>query len=120
MVALITGQVIGCELLALFEDNISPLYPDKFIAVVNELDMSWTMTERIILQTIDDFKEINVVDSGFYLPINVFQNDINTNKILKGIELLKDIKPNLQVCFDVIQDKELHFSKLDTTLWAIP
>jgi sensor c-di-GMP phosphodiesterase-like protein len=116
IIELKTGKVMGCELLARFEDHIGPLYPDQFISVVSELDMSWLMTEHLILQAIDDFKEIKVIDKPFYLSINVFPKDINNGNILKGVELLKNITPNLQICFEVTEDEELHYSKVGDTL----
>jgi sensor c-di-GMP phosphodiesterase-like protein len=116
IIELKTGKVMGCELLARFEDHIGPLYPDQFISVVSELDMSWLMTEHLILQAIDDFKEIKVIDKPLYLSINVFPKDINNGNILKGVELLKNITPNLQICFEVTEDEELHYSKVGDTL----
>ncbi|WP_019029866.1 EAL domain-containing protein [Colwellia piezophila] len=116
IVELKTDKVIGCELLARFEDNIGPLYPDQFISVVSELDMSWQMTETLILQAIDDFKDIQADDTPFYLSINVFPKDINNGNILKGIELLKDVTSNLQIFFEVTEDEELHFNKIGNTL----
>lgn len=119
IVGLKSGKVIGCELLARFEDKISPLYPDEFIPIVSELDMSWEMTEHLILQAVEDFKDIKLGDTRFYISINVFPRDINNGNILKGIMLLKDISPNIQICFEVTEDEELHFSKVGNTLEAL-
>jgi sensor c-di-GMP phosphodiesterase-like protein len=116
IVELKTDKVIGCELLARFEDHIGPLYPDQFISVVGELDMSWLMTEDLILQAIDDFKDINITNKPFYLSINVYPKDINNGNILKGVELFNNITPNLDVCFEVTEDEELHYSKVGNTL----
>jgi sensor c-di-GMP phosphodiesterase-like protein len=84
--------------------------------VVAELDMSWSMTEDLILQAIDDFKDIKIINEPFYLSINVYPKDINNGNILKGVELFKNITPNLEVCFEVTEDEELHYSKVGNTL----
>jgi sensor c-di-GMP phosphodiesterase-like protein len=81
--------------------------------------MSWEMTEHLILQAVEDFKDIKLGDTRFYISINVFPRDINNGNILKGIMLLKDISPNIQICFEVTEDEELHFSKVGNTLEAL-
>ncbi|WP_158970241.1 EAL domain-containing protein [Paraglaciecola sp. L3A3] len=119
IVELKTGKVIGCELLARFEDKMGPLYPDKFIPVVSELNLSWPMTEYFIRAAIKDFSHIQTDGAPFYLSINVFPKDINNQDILKALTLLENIPADLQVCFEVTEDEKLHFNQVSNTLEAL-
>ncbi|MBB6543193.1 EAL domain-containing protein [Thalassotalea piscium] len=107
IVELNSGKVIGCELLARFEDGVGALYPDEFISVVSELNLSWMMTELFIHKALDDFKHLKPADSTFYLSVNIFPKDINNGNILKGIELFRAAQPNLRVCFEITEDEQL-------------
>ncbi|XQW83531.1 EAL domain-containing protein [Thalassotalea piscium] len=111
-----TGQVVGCELLARFEDKIGSLSPDEFIPVVADLNLSWTMTDYFIRQALNDFANISSSGKPFYLSINVFPKDINNGNILKGIELVKQLNPNLQVVFEITEDEQVSFDELTSTL----
>ncbi|GHE91042.1 EAL domain-containing protein [Thalassotalea profundi] len=116
IIELKSGKVIGCELLARFEDNMGALYPDEFIPVVSDLNKSWEMTECLINKSLEDFKLLTSKDGPFYLSINIFPKDVNNGNILKSSNLLGDINKNLQICFEITEDEELNFSGLDKVL----
>ncbi|WP_166423313.1 EAL domain-containing protein [Paraglaciecola sp. 20A4] len=111
-----TNKVIGCELLTRFKDKVGPLYPDQFIPIVSKLNLTWQLTEHLILTALQDFKHIQSQDVPFYLSINIFPKDINNRDILKGLERLKNIPPNLKIAFEITEDEELLFDKVGNTL----
>lgn len=81
IVDLKTGKIVGCEMLARFRDGDGPVYPDMFIPVIQELDLTWPFTEMLLAKALDELEDLDQLPAGFRFSFNVFPSDIITNDI---------------------------------------
>ncbi|SMP36948.1 sensor c-di-GMP phosphodiesterase, contains CSS-motif sensor and EAL domain [Roseibium denhamense] len=71
----------GCEVLARFEDEYGKLYPDQFIATIQELGLTWEFTEIIIKKALKDLSPLLAGRPGFKVAVNFFQADLEDDRI---------------------------------------
>ncbi|WP_350542118.1 EAL domain-containing protein, partial [Psychrobacter sp. CAL495-MNA-CIBAN-0180] len=76
IICLQSGKLIGCEVLARFEDKYGVLFPDEFIPVIRKNNLTWTFTEAMIATTIKELTSIEVLPEGFKVSLNIFPCDV--------------------------------------------
>jgi len=54
IVDLENGHVVGCEVLARFQDAYGAIYPDEFIPVLAKARLGWSLTQLIMQKTLSD------------------------------------------------------------------
>lgn len=76
-----TMKCEGCEVLARFEDAQGKLYPDEFIPIIQELDLTWEFTEIIIAKALKDLTPLLAGRPSFKVGVNFFQADLDDERI---------------------------------------
>lgn len=76
IVRLSDGAVIGCEVLARFEDRYGRLGPDEFIPVIEKLGDTWMFTEIMIRRSLDELKVVRESFPSFRISINFYPGDL--------------------------------------------
>ncbi|MEP5623435.1 MAG: EAL domain-containing protein, partial [Hyphomicrobiales bacterium] len=83
ILSLKTMQVEGCEVLARFEDNYGPLYPDQFIPIVQDIQCTWDFTENILNKALDDLRPLLEDKQDFKISINFFPEDLENDRFFQ-------------------------------------
>lgn len=107
IVELQTGKIIGCEVLARYEDNQGQVFPDQFIPLIAKLNLSWPFTEQILNQAIADFSEVSQVLAGFRMNINIFAKDISQSRVTRLCQFKGLEQVDLQLIVEITEDEEL-------------
>jgi sensor c-di-GMP phosphodiesterase-like protein len=71
-----SGQIIGCEVLARFEDSIGPLYPDVFIPMIEKANLTWPFTQQIIGQALASLGPLCKERPDFKVSVNFYPKDL--------------------------------------------
>ncbi|TAA47815.1 EAL domain-containing protein [Corallincola spongiicola] len=107
IVDLRTEQVIGCEMLARFEDNQGPMSPDRFIPFIRELDRTWLFTRQLISKAMDDLSTISGVGVSFRVSFNIFPQDV-TNDAIAELPHIPSLKESpFDIVFEITEDEYL-------------
>ncbi|MBB1442190.1 EAL domain-containing protein [Pseudoalteromonas sp. SG43-3] len=110
IICLQSGKLIGCEVLARFEDKYGVLFPDEFIPVIRKNNLTWTFTEAMIATTIKELTSIEVLPEGFKVSLNIFPCDVE----LGNVSLLPQIKEltnsRFIICLEITEDEYLDTS----------
>lgn len=105
IVNLSTGKIIGCEVLARFQDHKGAIFPDEFIPVIISKNKTWSFTRIIHDQAVRDIEKAAALVENFTLNINFFARDIDSGRIL---ELTQAGKPQqFQPVVEVTEDERL-------------
>ncbi|MFK3977919.1 EAL domain-containing protein [Shewanella vesiculosa] len=102
-----TGKIVGCEVLARFEDNEGKIFPDEFIPKVRELGLSWEFTEQLVEKSLLRLSESGIDLKGFKVNINIFPSDVSSGKVLKIIDLPYVNDHPIKVVLEIVEDEQL-------------
>ncbi len=108
LVELRTGRVIGCEVLARYEDVLGPIYPDSFIPVISRCRKTWPFTRLIIDKALAAVSQASALPEGFKVNINFFAQDIESGAVLALLENGRFSQPGLQFVIEVTEDEKLN------------
>lgn len=110
IVKLETGEVVGCEVLARYRDHVGDMYPDEFIPLIAELNLTWPFTRKVIQQALNALEGDLSIPDKFRVNINLFPEDIALGRVrdLNDIRGLGDSR--LNVCFEITEDQQLDSS----------
>lgn len=110
IVILETGEVIGCEVLARYKDNIGDIYPDTFIPIIKDLNATWAFTDKLISKALTQLNGITL--NNFKININIYPQDIGNENVLKLLnnKMVKQTKH--KICIEIIEDEALSGSKV--------
>ena len=86
IVTLDTMKCDGCEVLARFEDAQGKLYPDEFIAIIQDQKLTWEFTEIIIEKALSNLIPLLAGRPGFKVGVNFFQADLDDKQIQTVIQ----------------------------------
>jgi sensor c-di-GMP phosphodiesterase-like protein len=86
IVTLETMKCEGCEVLARFEDSHGKLFPDEFIAIIQDQNLTWEFTEIIIAKALKDLIPLLSGRPGFKVGVNFFQADLDDKQIQTVIQ----------------------------------
>lgn len=118
IVNLQTGEVVGCEVLARFRDHQGALYPDQFIPLIAEMDLTWPFTRTIVTQALERLQKEPGLPDGFLVNINLYPSDIASGKVrdLATLEFIRGSR--LQLNFEITEDQQLDSQIAhETLLW---
>ncbi|GGX57890.1 EAL domain-containing protein [Saccharospirillum salsuginis] len=116
IVDLNTGGIVGCEVLARFEDPLGPLTPGEFIPEIERRDLTWPFTEKVIYNAFTDLETQRDLPDGFGVNINFFPQDLyeDLSRNLPYILPLKSTRFRMVV--EVTEDKHLDANSARNTL----
>ena len=76
IVRLSDGHIVGCEVLARYEDEFEKIYPDTFIPIIERQNLTWEFTTIIMRQAFDALKPAIAADPNFKISINFYPRDL--------------------------------------------
>jgi len=86
IVTLATMKCEGCEVLARFEDGQGKLFPDEFITIIQDQNLTWEFTEIIIAKALKQLIPLLAGRPGFKVGVNFFQADLDDEQIQTVIQ----------------------------------
>ncbi|WP_317930534.1 EAL domain-containing protein [Halioxenophilus sp. WMMB6] len=76
VVELSSGQIVGCEALARFEDSQGALTPDVFIPLLRSEGLTWQFSEAMFSRVIAELEAQPDLPAGFTVAFNIFPGDL--------------------------------------------
>lgn len=107
IVDLESGKVIGCEVLARFQDAYGAIYPDEFIPVLARAKLSWPFTQQIMQKTLEDLNLKTGLPEGFKVNINLFPSDIAQSRVQGADISLALAASRFHITFEITEDEQL-------------
>jgi len=84
IVNLMNGEVVGCEVLARFEDADGKLFPDVIIPLIEQEKLTWKFTENILLTAFVELSVLAGMQQDFKVSVNFFLQDLD-NRYLERL-----------------------------------
>ena len=81
ILALATGRMIGCEVLARLQDGDQLLYPDKFIPALNKQHLSWAFDAAVSRAALKELAAALPPQNGFSVALNFFPHNLRRDTI---------------------------------------
>ena len=110
IICLHTGKVIGCEVLARFEDKYGPLYPDEFIPVIRKNNLTWSFTQAMVAKVLKELTELDDLPTGFKVSINIFPCDVELGNVSLLTQEPALINSRFIICLEITEDEYLDTS----------
>jgi sensor c-di-GMP phosphodiesterase-like protein len=110
IICLQSGKLIGCEVLARFEDKYGVLFPDEFIPVIRKNNLTWTFTEAMIATTIKELTSIEVLPEGFKVSLNIFPCDVELGNVSLLPQITELTNSRFIICLEITEDEYLDTS----------
>ncbi|WP_100639085.1 EAL domain-containing protein [Marinobacter salexigens] len=107
IVNLETREIIGCEVLARFEDRYGAMLPDEFIPVLAQSQYSWPFTQLIMQKTLADLNSTTGLPDGFKVNINLFPSDIAQSRMKDADIPLALAASRFNIAFEITEDEHL-------------
>jgi sensor c-di-GMP phosphodiesterase-like protein len=111
-----SGKIIGCEVLARYQDTKGAIFPDTFIHVITAQEKTWPFTEQIINRLMEDLDGYDSVPHGFRININFFPEDIESGAILRLLQDKRFEHKKLRFVIELTENKKLSISTAKETL----
>ncbi|TMM46991.1 EAL domain-containing protein [Colwellia ponticola] len=110
IVILETGEIVGCEVLARYQDSMGDIFPDTFIPVIKDLNATWAFTDKLITKALTQINDVTL--TNFKVNFNIYPQDIGNENVLKLLtnHMIKQTKHN--ICIEIIEDEALSGSKV--------
>jgi sensor c-di-GMP phosphodiesterase-like protein len=109
-----TGEPLGCEVLARFEDEFGLMTPDVFVPIVEGLDGTWGFTTIILEMAFRDLAPLLAARPDFGVSVNFYPRDLTAARIprLAACPTLEEVaQRGYKLHFEVI---ETAFGDLDS------
>jgi len=81
IVEIASGQPVGCEVLARFDDEFGPMMPDIFVPLMEELDSTWDFTTIIMETALAELAPLLDQQPDFGVSINFYPRDLTAERI---------------------------------------
>jgi sensor c-di-GMP phosphodiesterase-like protein len=106
VVDLETGEIVGCEVLARYEDQLGAIPPVSFIPIIENSVQTWTFTELIMRRVVEDFRGVAELPDHFRVAINVFPGDLAAANLARigsseALNALRRLGP--QIVFEILE-----------------
>ncbi len=106
ILSLDTMKCEGCEVLARFEDAQGKLFPDEFVNIIQQENLTWEFTEIIIAKALRDLKPLLAGRPGFKVSVNFFQADLEDEQIQSVIQspvFAMATEAGLSLCCEILE-----------------
>lgn len=110
IVELNSEEIVGFEMLSRLEDEHGTIYPDQFIPLIKEAQLTWEFTVTQLLNAKDEISTLSV-DMPIKLNFNIFPEDLNDKHVSQLIEICTTCNPNITFNVEIIEDKILDTEK---------
>lgn len=81
VIELSTGKPVGCEVLMRLQRDDELLYPDSFISLAQQLDLTWQLDKLVIEAALGELKTLGVPNDKFSVAFNLFPSSIKHAQI---------------------------------------
>lgn len=101
-----TGQAVGCEVLARFEDETGKLFPDQFIPIVENAKLTWEFTEIMLGKALDELDHLTDLYPGFRVSVNFFLIDLqdrNLSRIKKSTGVQRALSGKVSLNWELLE-----------------
>lgn len=111
IVSLQDQQIIGCEVLARFKDNMGELSPIEFIPELKRQGKSWHFTRSMIhfVQTQLDLDP--AFPAGFKVSLNLSPTDIENGNARELLHMPELTNSRLQIAIELTEDHYMEHAK---------
>lgn len=110
IVCLKSDKVIGCEVLARFEDSYGVLFPDEFIPVIRNNHFTWLFTEAMIATTMKELTAMQTLPRGFKVSFNIFPRDVEQGNVLLLSKIKELTESRFKIFLEITEDDYLDTS----------
>ncbi|MCK8134330.1 EAL domain-containing protein [Pseudoalteromonas sp. 2CM28B] len=110
IICLQTGKLIGCEVLARFEDKYGVVFPDEFIPVIRKNHLTWAFTEAMIATTLKELTPIEALPKGFKVSLNIFPCDVEQGNVSLLPQITELTDSRFIICLEITEDEYLDTS----------
>ena len=110
IICLQSGKLIGCEVLARFEDKYGALFPDEFIPVIRKNNLTWTFTKAMIATAMKELTSIEALPDGFKVSLNIFPCDVEQGNVSLLPQITELTNSRFIICLEITEDEYLDTS----------
>ena len=110
IICLQSGKLIGCEVLARFEDKYGALLPDEFIPVIRKNNLTWIFTKAMIATTLKELTSIEALPKGFKVSLNIFPCDVELGNVSLLPQIIELANSRFIICLEITEDEYLDTS----------
>ncbi|MCL6417692.1 EAL domain-containing protein [Aestuariirhabdus sp. Z084] len=107
IVTMESKQVIGCEVLARFEDEYGPIYPDQFIPLIQELDQTWPFSAYMLDRALNELSLQAALPDAFRVSFNLYPSDVSSGAIAGVASIQSARNSRFALTFEIIEDQFL-------------
>lgn len=114
IVELKSGRIIGCEVLARFQDKLGHMGPEHFIHKVSSMGKTVPFTKAILKSAMSALVKRSELPEGFKVNFNVFPNDLTEENLERLLNHKELFSTRFNICFEITEDepfnnKQSHF-----------
>jgi sensor c-di-GMP phosphodiesterase-like protein len=110
IICLQSGKLIGCEVLARFEDKYGALFPDEFIPVIRKNNLTWIFTKAMIATTLKELTSKEALPKGFKVSLNIFPCDVELGNVSLLPQIIELANSRFIICLEITEDEYLDTS----------
>ena len=110
IICLQTGKVVGCEVLARFEDKYGVLYPGEFISQIRKHHLTWSFTEAMIAKVLEELTPLEALPQGFKVSLNIFPCDLEQGNVSLLTQIPELTHSRFIICLEITEDEYLDTS----------
>jgi sensor c-di-GMP phosphodiesterase-like protein len=107
IICLQTGKIVGCEVLARFEDKYGALFPDQFIPLIRKNNLTWSFTEVMIAKVLEELTALEALPKDFKVSLNIFPCDVELGNVSLLTQIPALINSRFTICLEITEDEYL-------------
>jgi len=116
IVELKSGRIIGCEVLARFEDKLGFLGPEHFIHKVSSMGKTVPFTRAILKSATSMLIKQTALPEGFKVNFNLFPNDLTAANIERLAQHKELFSTRFNICFEITEDEPFNNKQSQSVL----
>ncbi len=106
IVQLSSERMIGCEVLARYQDRFGPLYPDQFIPLLKEHRLTWQFTTQQFRKTFIELSDLSL-PRDFKVSFNLFPDDLTPENVKELIRIVSPYLSKYDINIEIVEDQVL-------------
>ncbi len=107
IVDLASRRIVGCEVLARFEDDYGTMSPLEFIPLIAEAKLTLPFTQLIIDKAMAELAELIDETNSLKVNFNVFPEDFVTDSLWRYVEGVSAKYPLCKLVVEITEDQPL-------------
>lgn len=108
LMALDTGEITGCEVLARWRDiDDRIVFPDNFIGILERNDMTLRFTEMVARRAYEELSEQLPAGKRLQVNFNIFPRDLNSAKLARIYAGFLSQPARFDIILEIIESDEI-------------